>query len=155
MFKNSDNDNDNDTEARHTCSGREFREVHLVNLFKKNYGDEGFYSGEEEDLTDEKNSEPARVEEGKFEEPHREEPKTLGTVHTAEVSTIIPLVDSVALSNQSNPSHQSVQSTFTGSPPNTQSGTLGRYMGAETGLSIFRGDGSEDPNEQWFLCEVL
>jgi hypothetical protein len=43
MFKNSDNDND--TEAGHTRNGRVFREVPLVNLFKKNYRDEGFYSG--------------------------------------------------------------------------------------------------------------
>jgi hypothetical protein len=72
MFKNSDNEND--TKAGHTHSGRAFREVHLVNHFKKNYGDEGFYSGEEEDLTDEEHSEPARAEEGKAEEPRREEP---------------------------------------------------------------------------------
>jgi hypothetical protein len=58
MFRNSDSDND--TEAGHTRSGRVFREVHLVNLFKKNYGDEGFYSGEEADLTDEDHSEPTR-----------------------------------------------------------------------------------------------
>ena len=55
-------------------SGGEFIEFYLVNLFKKNYGDEGFYSGEEADLTDEEHSEPARAEEGKAEEPHREEP---------------------------------------------------------------------------------
>jgi hypothetical protein len=79
-----------------------------VNLFKKNYGDEGFYSGEEVDLTDEENSEPARAEERKYEEPHWEEPETLGTVQTGEVSIIIPPVDSVALRNQSNPSHQSI-----------------------------------------------
>jgi hypothetical protein len=54
-------DNDSDTEARHTRSGRVFREVHLANLFKQNYGDEGFYSGEEADLTDEEHSKPARV----------------------------------------------------------------------------------------------
>jgi hypothetical protein len=58
MFKNSDNDND--TEAGHTCSGRVLREVHLANLFKKNYGDEGFYSGEEADLTNEEHSELTR-----------------------------------------------------------------------------------------------
>jgi hypothetical protein len=33
-------------------------------LFKKNYGEEGFYSGEEVDLTDEEHSEPTRIEEG-------------------------------------------------------------------------------------------
>ena len=54
MFKNSDSDND--TEVGHTHCGREFKEVHLANLFKQNYGDEGFYSGEEADLTDEEYS---------------------------------------------------------------------------------------------------
>jgi hypothetical protein len=68
MFKNSDSDND--TKAGHTRSGRVFREVHLANLFKKNYRDEGFYSGEEAHLIDEEHSESARTE-----EPHREEPK--------------------------------------------------------------------------------
>jgi hypothetical protein len=43
MFRNSDSDND--TEARHMGSGRVFREIHLDNLFKKKYGEEGFYSG--------------------------------------------------------------------------------------------------------------
>jgi hypothetical protein len=97
MFMNLDSDND--TEARHTHSGREFRELHLVNLFKKNYGDEGFYSGEEEDLTDEEHSEPTREEEGKDEERHQDEPKTSGTMQIAEVSTIIPLVVSTTLRN--------------------------------------------------------
>ena len=59
MFKNSDSDSD--TEAGHTHSGREFREVHLVNLFNQNYGDEGFYSGEEADLMNEEPLEPARA----------------------------------------------------------------------------------------------
>jgi hypothetical protein len=54
MFRNSESDND--IKARHTHSGKEFREVHLANLFKKNYGDKGFYSGEEVDLTDEEHS---------------------------------------------------------------------------------------------------
>jgi hypothetical protein len=54
MFKNLDSDSH--TEAGHMRSGREFREVHLVNLFKHKYGDEGFYSGEEEYLTDEEHS---------------------------------------------------------------------------------------------------
>jgi hypothetical protein len=61
MFKNSDSDND--TEPGHIHSGRVFREVPLVNLFKKNYGDEGFYSGEEADLTDREHSESTRKEE--------------------------------------------------------------------------------------------
>jgi len=67
MFKNSDSDID--IGAGHTRSGRVFKEVHIVNLFKKNYGDEGFYSGEEEDLIDKQHSEPAREEERKAEEP--------------------------------------------------------------------------------------
>ena len=50
MFKNLDSDSD--TEAGHTCSGRVFKEVHLVKLFKKNYGEEGFYSGEEAKMID-------------------------------------------------------------------------------------------------------
>jgi hypothetical protein len=67
MLNNSDNDND--TEAGHTCSERVFREVPLANLFKNNYGYEGFYIGEEAYLTDEDHSESARIE-----EPHREDP---------------------------------------------------------------------------------
>jgi hypothetical protein len=39
-----------------------------MNLFKKNYGDEGFYSEEEADLTDEDYSELARAEEEEAEE---------------------------------------------------------------------------------------
>jgi hypothetical protein len=54
IFKNSDSDND--TEARNTCSGRVFRGVHLENLFKQNYEEEGFYSGGEEDLIDKEHS---------------------------------------------------------------------------------------------------
>jgi hypothetical protein len=103
MFKNLDNNNN--TEARHTHSGRAFREVHLVNLFKKKYGEKGSYSGEEENLTDKEHSEPAREEEGKAEEPRREETETLGTPQITEVTTIIPLVDLVELRNHSNPSH--------------------------------------------------
>jgi hypothetical protein len=60
MFKNSDSDSD--TKVGHTCNGRSFREVLLENLFKKNYRDEGFYSGEEEDLTDEEYSESSKAE---------------------------------------------------------------------------------------------
>jgi hypothetical protein len=145
MFKNSDSDSD--TEVGHMHSGRAFREVYLVNLFKKNYGDEGFYIGEEADLMDEEHSEPTRAKEGEAEEPRREDPETSGTAQTAEVSTIIPPVDSVALRNQINPSHQSVQSTVTSSPPHTQSGTPGRSMVDEMRLPIFRGDGSEDPDQ--------
>jgi hypothetical protein len=117
MFKNSDSDID--TEAGHTRSGIAFREVPLANLFKQNYEDKGFYSGEEADLTDEEHSESARAEEGKVEEPRQEEPEYSETAPTVEVSTIIPPVDSAALSNQSNQSHQSVQSTITSNPPHT------------------------------------
>ena len=98
MFKNSDNDSD--IEAGHMHSGRAFREVHLANLFKKNYGEEGFYSGEEADLMDEEHSKPTREEEVKAKEPHLDEPENLGTTQTAEVSTINPPVVSTALSNQ-------------------------------------------------------
>jgi len=97
MFK--DSDSDIDTEARHMHSGRVFREVHIVNTFKKNYRDEVFYSGEEVDLKDEEHSKPTGIEEGKVEEPHWEELETLVTVQTAEESTIIPHFDSVKLSN--------------------------------------------------------
>ena len=68
MLKNSDSDSD--TEAGHTRSGRVFIEVPLMNLFKQNYGDERFYSGEEADLTNREHSEPAGIEEGKYKELH-------------------------------------------------------------------------------------
>jgi hypothetical protein len=100
MFKNSNSDSD--IEARHTCSGRPFREVPLANLFKKNYGDEGFYSGEEVDLTDEEHSESARTEEVHTKELHQGETKTSGTMPIIEVSTITPPIVLAALSNQSN-----------------------------------------------------
>jgi hypothetical protein len=51
MFRNLDSDND--TKVGHTHSGKVFIGIHLENLFKKNYGGEGFYSGEEVDMTDE------------------------------------------------------------------------------------------------------
>jgi hypothetical protein len=76
MFRNSDKDVD--IEAGHTRSGRDFREFHLANLFKKNYRDEGFYSGEEAYLTDEEHSKPAREEEDKAKEILRDERETLG-----------------------------------------------------------------------------
>jgi hypothetical protein len=155
MFKNSDNDSDNDIEAGHTRSGRVFREVPLANLFKKNYGDECFYSGEEANLTDEEHSEFARPEEGKSEEPRWEEPEASGTAHIVEVSTITPPVDLAALKNQSNQSHPSIQSTVTSIPTPTQSRNLGRSMADEMRLPTFKGDGSEDPDHQWFLCEAV
>jgi hypothetical protein len=45
-------DRDNNTEKGHMCSGKVFRGAHLEILFKKNYKEEGLYSGEEVDLTD-------------------------------------------------------------------------------------------------------
>jgi hypothetical protein len=111
MFKNSDSDND--TEVGHTCSGRSFREVPLVNLFEQSHEplaqDEGFYSGEEEELLNEEYSESSRTEEGKTEEPHQEESITSGTAPTVEVSTTTPPVVLVALSNQSSQSYQRTQ----------------------------------------------
>jgi hypothetical protein len=145
MFNNSDSDRE--IEAKHTCSGRVFIEVPLMNLFKKNYGDEGFYSGEEVDLTDEEH-----LEEGKVAKPHQEEPKASGTLPTVEVSTINPIVVSATLSNQS---HQSTQSTVTSSLLHTQSRNLGRSMEDKMRLPTFRGDGSENPEQHWFLCKAM
>ena len=82
MFKNLDSDND--IEAIHKRSGRLFRGVHLENLFKKNYGEEGFYSGEEVDLTDEEHSEPMGPEEEAAEELCQNEPETSGTARLLE-----------------------------------------------------------------------
>jgi hypothetical protein len=73
-----------------------------VNLFKNNYGDEGFYSGEEAYLMDKEHSELTRIE-----EPRREYPETSGTTSTVEVSTINTIVVSTTLINQSNQHHQS------------------------------------------------
>jgi hypothetical protein len=50
MFKNSKSDSE--IKDGLTRSGRPFKEAPLVNIFKKNYGDEEFYSGEGEDLID-------------------------------------------------------------------------------------------------------
>jgi hypothetical protein len=125
IFKNSDSDSN--TEAGHTHSGRAFREVHLANLFKKNYRDEGFYSGEEAYLIDEEISKSVRIE-----EPRREEPKTSGTPQTVEVSTGTLPVVSVALSNQSKLSHQSI---VTSSLPHTQFGEARREFRGYQGSS--------------------
>jgi hypothetical protein len=59
MLKNLDSDSD--IEVGHTHSGRVFREFPLTNLFKQNYGDEGFYNGEDTDLTDNEHSEEGKV----------------------------------------------------------------------------------------------
>jgi len=90
MFKISDSYSD--TEEGHTRSGKVFRGVHLENLFKQNYGEEGFYSGEEVDLTDEQHPEPTRTKEGEAEELRQNEPDTSGTAWTTEVSNINPPV---------------------------------------------------------------
>ena len=145
MFKNSDSEND--TKVGHTRSGRVFREVHLANLFKQNYGDESFYSGEEAYLTDEEHLEPARIEEEEAEELHREKPETSRTTQTIEVSTIVPPVDSKTLSNQNSQSHHNPQSTITSSSTYTQIGNLGISMADEMILPIFSQYGSEDPNQ--------
>jgi hypothetical protein len=75
MFKSSNNDND--TEVGHMCSGRSFREVPLVSLFEQGHEplaqDEGFYSGEEEELLNEEHSDSTRSEEEKIKEPRRGE----------------------------------------------------------------------------------
>jgi hypothetical protein len=112
MFKNSDNDRD--AEVGHTHSGRVFRYVPLMKLFKKNYEDEGFYSGEEADPIDKEHS-----KEGKVAEPRQEESEASGTAPTIKVSIVNPIVFSAKLSNQTNQSHQSVQSTVTSSPSHT------------------------------------
>jgi hypothetical protein len=58
MFNNLDNEND--TEIGHTHNGRTFREVPLSNLFEQDHKpllqEEGFYSGEEEELLNEEHS---------------------------------------------------------------------------------------------------
>jgi hypothetical protein len=61
-------------------------------LFKKNYGEEGFYTGEEVYLTDEENPEPTRTEKGEVEELCQSETETSGTAQTTEVSNVNPPV---------------------------------------------------------------
>jgi hypothetical protein len=76
-------------------------------LVKKNYGEEGFYCGEEVDLTNEEHSEPTRTEEGEAEELRQSKPETLGTAWTTEVSNMnLPIVSTV-LSSQNSQNHQS------------------------------------------------
>jgi hypothetical protein len=124
-------------------------------LFKKNYGEEGFYSGEEEDLTNEEHPEPTRTEEVKVEELHQSEPETSGIARTTEVSNINPPVVPTILSSQNIQNHQSLQSNITSSLASTQTRTLVSFMADEMRLPIFRGDGSEDLDQHWFLCEVV
>jgi hypothetical protein len=85
----------------------------------------------------------------------RNEPETSGTAQTTEVSTINPPIASTVLSNQNSQNHQSPQSTITSSSTSTQTGNLGSSMADEMRLPIFRGDGSEDPDQHWFLCEAV
>jgi hypothetical protein len=103
----------------------------------------------------EEQSESGRVEEGKTEEPSREESQTSGTTWIVEVSIITPPFVLATSSNQSNQSHQSAQKTVINSPPRTQSGNLGRSMADEMRLPTFRGDGSKNPNQHWFICEAV
>jgi hypothetical protein len=153
MFKSLDNNND--TEAGHMRNGKIFQGVHLENLFRKNYKEEGFYSGEEVDLTDEEHSEPTRIEEGEAEELRQSDPETSGTVQTTEVSNINPPIVSTVPSSQNSQNHQSPQSTITGSSVSTQIRSIFSSMEDEMRLPIFRGDGFEDPNQHWFLCEAI
>jgi hypothetical protein len=72
-----------------------------------------------------------------------------------EVSTITPFVVLAELSNQSSQSYQRTQSTITNNSVHAQSRNLGRYMEDEMRLPIFTGDGSEDLDQHWVLCEVV
>ena len=153
MFRNSENDND--TKAGHTRSGKIFKGIHVENLFKKNYKEEGFYSGEEADLTDEEHSEPIRAEEEAAEELHRNEPETLGTAQNTEVSNINPPIVLEMISNQNIQKHQSPHGTITSSSTSIQTRNLGNFMADKMRLPIFRGDGFEDLDQHWFLCEAI
>jgi hypothetical protein len=158
MFKNSDNDSD--TEAGHTRSGRSFRKIPLVNLFKQSYGplaqDEGFYSGEEAERSDEEYSEFARAEEVETEEPSPRRTRNFRyCAYCRSKYCYSSCCFSSTVSNQSNQSNQSTQSTVTSSLVHTQSRNQGKSMADEMRLPIFRGDGSEDPDQHWFLCEVV
>jgi len=68
-------------------------------LFNKDYREEGFYSGEEADLTDEEHMEPNRIEEEAAEELNQNKPEISGTAQTMGVSIINPPVVSTTLSN--------------------------------------------------------
>jgi hypothetical protein len=93
-------------------------------------------------------SESSREEEGKTEEPLREESITSGTAPTVEVIITNPLIVLATLSNQSS---QSYQRTITNHSIHTQSRNLGISMADEMRLHIFRGDGSQDPDQHWLL----
>jgi hypothetical protein len=143
IFKNSDSDSD--TEIEHTNSGRTFREFPLANLFEHDHEsllpEEGFYSGEEEELLSKEHSGSIGLREENIEEPCRENPDTLVTTQIVEVSTITHSVVSTILSNQSNLSYQS---TGTSGSLHTQSRNLGISMVDEMRLPTFKGDRSED-----------
>jgi hypothetical protein len=124
-------------------------------LFKKNYGEEGFYSEEEVDLADEEHSEPTRTEEGEAEELFQSEPEASRTARNSEVSKINLPIFSTVLSSQNSQNHQSPQSTITSSLASTHTISLVSSMVDEMRLCIFRGDGSEDPYQHWFLFEVV
>jgi hypothetical protein len=160
MLKNSDSDSD--IEARHMRSGRSFRKIPLVDLFKKSYRplaqDEGFYSGEEAEKSYEEYSEFVREEEVETKEARREELGTSGTVPIIEVSVDTPPIVLETSSNQSNQSsqiNQSTQSIVTRILVQTQLRNQGKSMEDEMRLPIFIGDGSEDPDQHWFLCEAV
>jgi hypothetical protein len=67
-------------------------------LFKQNYGEEGFYSGEEVYLTGEEHPERTRTEEGEAEELLQSELGNSGTAWTTEVSNVNPPVVPTILS---------------------------------------------------------
>jgi hypothetical protein len=139
MSKNLDSDSS--TEIRNTRSGRTFREVPLVNLFKQSHEpaqEEGFYSGEEEELMNKKHLESVREEEKKTKEPRQEESETSRTTQSVELSIITPLVVLAKLSNQSNVSYQSTQRTGRSGLAHTQSRNLGRSMVDDMRLPTFR-----------------
>jgi hypothetical protein len=124
-------------------------------LFKKKYGEECFYSGEEVDLNDEEHLEPTKTKEGEAEELHQSEPENTGTVWNIEVSNVnLPVVPTV-LSSQNSQNHQNLQSTVTSSSTSTQTRSLFISMEDEMRLHIFRGDGSKYLDQHWFLCEAI
>jgi hypothetical protein len=76
-------------------------------------------------------------------------------VPTVEVSIINPLVVLAALSNQSNKSNQSTHSIVTSNLVHNQLRNQGKSMADEMRLPIFKGDGSEDPDQYRFLYKVV
>jgi hypothetical protein len=103
----------------------------------------------------EEHSGSARPEEEKTAKPRREESKTSGIAQIVEVSTITHPVVLATLSNQSIQSNESTQSILTSISAHTQSGNLGISMEDEMRLPIFRGDGSKDTDQHWFLCKAV